>query len=338
MKIVENYSLQPLNTFGFDVSARYFGQAETVEDLRQAIGFAGEKKLLLIPLGGGSNVVLSDHLEALVLAVDLKGRSVVSQQNDQMLVQCRAGENWHEFVLWTLDNEAYGLENLSLIPGNVGAAPIQNIGAYGVEIKDVFHSLEALDIATGELRTFDRDDCQFGYRDSVFKNSLKDRFIITSVTFELSSVLEPKLGYGHLQNAVQKKAAGQSLTAKMISDVVCEIRSQKLPDPAVIGNAGSFFKNPVVPASVVDRLKQEFPDLVCFPFEGEWKLAAGWLIDQAGLKGFTMGQVGTYAKQALVLVNHGEGTPRELVALADHIRSTVLARFGVELEMEPRVY
>ncbi len=337
MNILENYSLRQLNTFGFDVSARYFGQAETVEDLRLALSFAEKKKLPLVPLGGGSNVILGDYLKALVLAVGLKGRSIVPQDNC-VLVKCLAGENWHEFVLWTIENKAYGLENLSLIPGNVGAAPIQNIGAYGVEIKDVFHNLEALDVRTGELRIFDRKECLFGYRDSVFKNSLKDQFIITSVTFELNKGLAPGLAYGHLQQAVQQKAAGQPVTAEMISDVVCDIRSQKLPDPALMGNAGSFFKNPIVSGNQVERLKQEFSDLVCFPFGDQWKLAAGWLIDQAGLKGFTMGKVGTYSKQALVLVNHGEGTPKELMVLADHIRSTVLAKFGVELEIEPRIY
>lgn len=338
MNILENVSLERRNSFGFQVSTRYFAEVASIEELREALAFAHDRSLPCIPFGGGSNLVLSGDLKALVIAVSLRERNIVSRDQQTVMVRAGAGENWHEFVRWVLGERAYGLENLSLIPGNVGAAPIQNIGAYGVELKDCFDSLAAVEIATGELRTFTLDDCQFGYRDSVFKNALRDRFIITSVTFRLSGNLVPHLGYGQLQEELFQRCGERQPTGLEISEAVSDVRSQRLPDPNALGNAGSFFKNPVVGQETVERLKEEFPDLVCFPFTGSWKLAAGWLIDKAGMRGFRKGRVGTYQHQALVLVNHGGATPTDLLELAKHIQQAVLDKFGVELEMEPRVY
>ncbi|MCW7553414.1 UDP-N-acetylmuramate dehydrogenase [Endozoicomonas gorgoniicola] len=338
MNIVENYSLKSRNTFGFQVSARYFVEVTSVEQLQEALGFARKQKLDIVPLGGGSNLVLSGDVEALVIAVNLRERSVLERSDEAVMVRAGAGENWHELVRWTLAEQAYGLENLSLIPGHVGAAPIQNIGAYGVELKDSFESLEAVEIHSGELRRFFLKECQFGYRDSVFKHALRDQFIITSVNFRLSPGLQPKLGYGQLQQELAQRCGHRSPTGMEISEAVADVRMQKLPDPNVLGNAGSFFKNPVVNADVVKRLRAEFPDLVAFPFDEQWKLAAGWLIDKAGLRGYREGCVGTYQYQALVLVNHGGAEPDELLHLAGVIQQKVKAVFGVALEMEPRVY
>ncbi|WP_422137718.1 UDP-N-acetylmuramate dehydrogenase [Endozoicomonas sp. ALC020] len=337
MRILENYSLQTLNTFGFRVNARYFVDAVSVENLREAIAFANTKNLPLVPLGGGSNLVLSGNQEALFVHINIPGKKVISREDECVTVTAGAGENWHEFVRWTLSEQAFGFENLSLIPGSVGAAPIQNIGAYGVEIKDYFRSLEALDIQSGELKSFSLEDCRFGYRDSIFKQSARDRFIITSVSFALDARWSPKLSYGDLQQEVERRSDGNP-DALVISEAVSDIRREKLPDPLKLGNAGSFFKNPVVNEALLKKIQADYPDIVAYPFEGRWKLAAGWLIDRAGLKGFRQGSVGTYHKQALVLVNHGGAEPDDLLGLAKHIQSVVRNKFGVELEMEPRVY
>lgn len=337
MRILENYSLQTLNTFGFRVNARYFVDAVSVENLREAIAFANTKNLPLVPLGGGSNLVLSGNQEALFVHINIPGKKVISREDECVTVTAGAGENWHEFVRWTLSEQAFGFENLSLIPGSVGAAPIQNIGAYGVEIKDYFRSLEALDIQSGKLKSFSLEDCRFGYRDSIFKQSARDRFIITSVSFALDARWSPKLSYGDLQQEVERRSDGNP-DALVISEAVSDIRREKLPDPLKLGNAGSFFRNPVVNEALLKKIQADYPDIVAYPFEGRWKLAAGWLIDRAGLKGFRQGSVGTYHKQALVLVNHGGAEPDDLLGLAKHIQSVVRNKFGVELEMEPRVY
>ena len=338
LRILENYPLDSLNTLGLRASARYFVSVTSVDALRQALAFAREKQLVVVPLGGGSNVVLNDPVDALVMAVDLQGREVVQQDQQCVRVRAGAGENWHDFVLWTLAQNAWGLENLSLIPGNVGAAPIQNIGAYGVEIKDFFFSLEAIDVNTGELKTFSAQDCAFGYRDSVFKGELKDQFIITSVAFDLDCRLTPKLNYGHLQGLLDERLNGAEPTAMDISQAVCDIRQQKLPDPKDLGNAGSFFKNPVVSAAKLDSLRQDYPEIVAYPAGEQWKLAAGWLIDKAGLRGIREGDLGTYQHQALVLVNHGQATGKDVVEFSGMIQSKVMAMFGVKLEREPRIY
>lgn len=338
LKIHENYSLKFKNTLGLLATARYYVEVHTVEELLEMLAFARDKQLPVIPLGGGSNVVFGECLNALVIHIKLKGRSVLQRDQNHVLVRVEAGENWHEFVLWSLENEAYGLENLSLIPGTVGAAPIQNIGAYGVELKDHFVSLEAMNVESGEVECFDRQSICFGYRDSVFKGEKLDQYIITSVTLELDAVLTPNLGYGQLGDLLIKRLGDVVPSALDISQAVCDIRQEKLPDPVVIGNAGSFFKNPEVSQAVMDRLRAQYPNIVAYPVGQKWKLAAGWLIDQAGLKGLREGNVGTYQKQALVLVNHGGATGQDVLAFSDRVRQKVNEKFGVMLEQEPRFY
>ena len=338
LTIVENHPLDSLNTLGLRASARYFASVTSIDALKQALAFARDKQLEIVPLGGGSNVVLNDPVDALVIAINLQGREVIQQDERHIRVCAGAGENWHEFVLWTLAQNAYGFENLSLIPGTVGAAPIQNIGAYGVEIKDAFVALEAIHVQSGELKTFTATDCAFGYRDSVFKGDLRDQFIITSVTFDLDCQLVPRLNYGHLQTLLDNRLKGAKPTAMDISQAVCDIRQQKLPDPKDLGNAGSFFKNPVVSTAKLERLRQDYPEAVAYPAGEQWKLAAGWLIDKAGLRGIRDGDLGTYQHQALVLVNHGQATGRDVVAFSAMIQNRVMDKFDVELEQEPRIY
>lgn len=338
LKIHENYSLKHQNTLGLLASARYYVEVHTVDELLEVLAFARDKQLSVIPLGGGSNVVFGEFLNALVIHINLKGRSILQRGQGRVVVRAEAGENWHEFVLWTLTSKAYGLENLSLIPGTVGAAPIQNIGAYGVELKDHFVLLEAMNIESGEIECFDRQAISFGYRDSVFKGEKLDQYIITSVTLELDAVLKPNLGYGQLGDLLVKRLGDDVPSALDISRAVCDIRREKLPDPAVIGNAGSFFKNPEISQEVMDQLKKRYPNIVAYPVGIKWKLAAGWLIDQSGLRGERKGAVGTYQKQALVLVNHGGATGQDVLAFSDRVRQKVNEKFGVMLEREPRLY
>ncbi|MBO9494567.1 UDP-N-acetylmuramate dehydrogenase [Thalassotalea sp. G20_0] len=338
VKICDNYSLVERNTLGLPSTARYYAEANTVAELQSALAFAREKQLPVIPLGGGSNVVLGDFLDALVVHVNLKGKTVLSRDQECVRVRAEAGENWHEFVLWSLDHQAYGLENLSLIPGNVGAAPIQNIGAYGVELTDSFVSLEAVNLESGHVEYFDRQSCSFGYRDSVFKREKRDQYIIVAVTLDLDATLKPNLGYGQLGDLLARRLGDQAPSAVDISRAVCDIRREKLPDPSEVGNAGSFFKNPEVSQSEMDRLKQEYPNIVAYPLGQNWKLAAGWLIDQTGLKGKRDGCVGTYQKQALVLVNHGGATGRDVLSFSRQVQQKVNEKFGVQLEREPRLY
>lgn len=337
-KIRDNYSLEEKNTLSLPSVARYYAEVNSVAELQLALAFARENRLPVIPLGGGSNVVLGDFLDALVVQVNLKGRTVLSRDKGCVRVRAEAGESWHEFVLWSLENEAYGLENLSLIPGTVGAAPIQNIGAYGVELKNSFVSLEAMNLESGDVEHFDRQSCGFDYRDSVFKREKRDQYIIISVTLDLDAILKPNLGYDQLGGLVARRFGGQVPSAVDISQVVCDIRREKLPDPSEVGNVGSFFKNPEVSQSVVNRLKQEYPNIVAYPVGYNWKLAAGWLIDQAGLKGHSEGRVGTYLKQALVLVNHGGATGRDVLSFSRLVQQKVNDKFGVWLDREPRLY
>lgn len=338
MHIQEYAALDRCNTLGLPTKARYLIQARCLEDVREALAFARTKQLPLIPLGGGSNVVFSGDLDAVVLRMAIAGKSVVSTLGEHTIVESGAGENWHDLVRWTLSQKAYGLENLSLIPGTVGAAPIQNIGAYGVELKDVFHSLQAVDCQTGGVVCFNRDDCGFDYRQSIFKGSCRDCYVIISLRLKLNRRLTPRLDYADLRDKVEKKALNRELSAELISDVVCDVRREKLPDPGMLANVGSFFKNPEVSASTVQQLKARYPDLVAFPAGERWKLAAGWLIDKAGLKGVREGAVGTHKQQALVLVNHGGATGQDVLCFSEAIKARVHARFGVLLEREPRVY
>ena len=336
--IQHNISLQPHNTLGLSVSARYFAEVSTLTKLREVVFWAQAEALPVLPLGGGSNIVLAGDYHGLVIQLALKERRIV-KQGEKLLVTAGAGENWHDFVQWTIQHGCFGLENLSLIPGSVGAAPIQNIGAYGVEIKDRFHSLVAMDIHTCELVTYTAEQCRFDYRDSVFKGADRNRFVIVSVTFVLDSHFVPQLDYGHLRNAVAAEAAEQPITAQLVSAVVCRTRSQKLPDPAVVGNAGSFFKNPLIDDAHHQKLLTEVPDLVAYPSGAQWKLAAGWLIERCGFKGVTRESgAGVYPLQALVLVNNGGATGSDILGLAKEIQEAVYQRFGVELEIEPQIY
>jgi UDP-N-acetylmuramate dehydrogenase len=335
LTIEHDVSLQAFNTFGLAARARHYlrvTEASQLDALRPA-------SLSPFVLGGGSNVLLTRDVEALVLHMAIGGREIigngVGEADGKTLVRAGAGENWHAFVDYTLEQGLGGLENLSLIPGTVGAAPIQNIGAYGLEIKDVFHSLTVHDLASGARRTLNAQECRFGYRDSIFKHPAGAGLVVLDVTFALPRAWQPNLRYAELAQAIE--AAGIAApTPRQVSDTVVAIRRRKLPDPAQIGNAGSFFKNPVVPAAQCVALLARFPQLVHHRQpDGSEKLAAGWLIDQCGWKGRSLGAAGVYSKQALVLVNNGGATGAEVQALAQAIQHDVRERFGVELEPEP---
>ncbi|MFM0288226.1 UDP-N-acetylmuramate dehydrogenase [Paraburkholderia megapolitana] len=333
---VAGYPLQAHNTFGFDVRARFACRIEHEAQFAAAARDPRAAGLLRLVLGGGSNLVLTGDFDGLVLLVALQGRRVIREDSDAWYVEAAAGENWHAFVAWTLDHGLPGLENLALIPGTVGAAPIQNIGAYGLEMAERFASLRAVDLATGEVVEMDAAACRFGYRDSFFKQEGRDRFAIASVTFRLPKAWTPRAAYADLarQLAVQQQADAPD--ARAIFDAVVAVRRAKLPDPSVLGNAGSFFKNPVIDAARFAALKTREPELVSYAQpDGSVKLAAGWLIDQCGWKGRAVGAAAVHARQALVLVNRGGATGAEVLALARAIREDVLRRFDVELEMEP---
>jgi UDP-N-acetylmuramate dehydrogenase len=330
----EFYPLRRHNTFGFDVRARYAVHIRSEADLLAALEDSRGGGLPLVVLGGGSNVVLTADLDALVLLMEIPGYRVETG-TDAWRVTAGAGENWHGVVCRTIADGLPGLENLALIPGTAGAAPIQNIGAYGVELRERFAGLRALDRQTMRFVDLDGSQCAFGYRDSLFKQAGRDRYIITAVTLRLPRDWQPVLAYGELARELEGNAASDAAT---IRDAVIAIRSRKLPDPAQIGNAGSFFKNPLVSAEQRHALLASHPDLVSYAQpDGTFKLAAGWLIDRCGFKGVNDGPVGVYGKQALVLVHHGGGTGAALLALATRIADTVQARFGVRIEPEPVV-
>jgi UDP-N-acetylmuramate dehydrogenase len=334
--ILSDYSLQPFNTFGIDARARRYLR---VEDAAQLAALTADPALAALPrlvLGGGSNLLITrGEVDLLVLHMALMGKEIVGETPAAILVRARAGENWHGFVQWTLDQGLGGLENLSLIPGTVGASPIQNIGAYGTEVKDLFHSLTAFDFASGTVLTMDAAACRFGYRDSVFKHEDGRTLAVLDVTFALPRAWAPNLRYAELAQALDAQGIAAP-TPREVSDAVVAIRRRKLPDPAEIGNAGSFFKNPVVAAEHCARLLETWPNLVHHRQpDGSEKLAAGWLIDQCGWKGKNMGRAGVYPKQALVLVNNGGASGEEVLALARAIQADVQARFGVLLEPEP---
>lgn len=330
-----DYSLIHCNTFGVDVQAHAYVDVTSPAVLSSIRSDNTLSALPRLILGGGSNIVLTQDFPGLVMHMGMKGIDVVADDDDFTFVRAAAGENWHQFVLWTLDNSLGGLENLSLIPGSVGAAPIQNIGAYGVEAKDYVHSLRAYDFSTCEITTLNNADCRFGYRDSIFKQSLQGRLIVLDVTFALPKRWRANAGYADVARKLEASEV-TSPSARDISDAVIAVRSGKLPDPSRIGNAGSFFKNPIVCAKQRDALQGIFPDLVSYKqSRSSYKLAAGWLIEQCGWKGQTRGAVGVYEKQALVLVNLGGAKGADIVNLASEIQADVFERFGVQLEPEP---
>jgi UDP-N-acetylmuramate dehydrogenase len=335
LPIQHDFSLRALNTFGIDAAAHAYLQVTSpgmLADIRENAALSTLPRLVL---GGGSNLLLTRDFPGLVLHMCTTGIDIVAEDEEAFYVKAAAGENWHRFVLWTLQQGLGGLENLSLIPGNVGAAPIQNIGAYGIEIKDRFHSLTAFDFATGKTLVLDREACRFAYRDSVFKHELRERAVIVDVTFALPKRWQPNTQYADV--AQELVACGIAApTAHDVSNAVIAIRTRKLPDPAMIGNAGSFFKNPLVSKEQRDALAARYPQLVSYvQADGGFKLAAGWLIDQSGWKGKTLGAAGVYEKQALVLVNRGGASGREIADLAAAIQTDVMSRFGVMLEPEP---
>lgn len=334
MLVIENDAdLTPFNTFGLRARAARFARIGSVDDLRDALRKARGQRVVV--LGGGSNVLLSGEIDALVLRIEIPGRAVIARRDDAVFVQFGAGESWHDAVRWTLDQGMPGLENLSLIPGTAGAAPMQNIGAYGLELHERFGWLDALEIASGSVVRFDRDGCAFGYRDSVFKTVGAGRYVILSMAVRLPRPWRPVLHYRELADELAARGL-EHPTPHEVSDAVIAIRSRKLPDWRVLGNVGSFFKNPVVPADRLAQLLVRFPALVHYPQpDGSAKIAAGWLIDRAGWKGVVRGPVGVHDKQALVLVNRGGARGADVLELADVIAEDVAAKFGVRLEREP---
>lgn len=338
MEIVANQSLRNYNTFGMEVSAKYFARFNSVEELKSILSdpaFKSEKRLVL---GGGSNVLFTKDYDGLVLLNQLTGIEVVKENDDFVYVKAAAGVVWHVFVQYCIQHSYAGVENLSLIPGTVGAAPMQNIGAYGVEIKDVFDSLEALNTQSLEIKTFNREACKFGYRESVFKQELKDQFIILSVTFRLCKRAVFKVSYGAIEQEL-KKMGVEEYSIAAVSQAVINIRRSKLPDPAEIGNAGSFFKNPEVDAECYEKIKSGYQDVVAYPLEnGNYKIAAGWMIEKAGWKGKTFGNFGVHKLQALVLVNYGNANGTAIFELSEQIIQDVGKKFGVNLQREVNIY
>ncbi len=349
MNIQKNISLKHYNTFGIDVIASQFLSVNSITDLLDILS----KKQNVFILGGGSNLLITSKIEQFILHIDLKGTNIIKETKNDIFIKAQAGENWHEFVLWCIENGFGGLENLSLIPGNVGTSPIQNIGAYGVELTDVFYKLKAIEISTGNRRVFTKDECNFGYRNSIFKNEFKGKYIITSVIFKLTKN-KHKINdsYGAIQTELQERGIDNP-TIKDISDIVIDIRNSKLPNPKEIGNSGSFFKNPVVSQNLFLKLQKKFPKIPFYKIETtqnpkpqatnnkqlttNYKIPAGWLIEQCGFKGKRFGDAGVHEKQALVLVNYGNATGQEIYALAVLIQQTVFDTFKIELEIEVNV-
>lgn len=337
MEIISNYSLKQLNTFGIESFAKLFVRVNSEQQIIDLIKTNEFKTNHHLIIGGGSNLLFTKNVDGIVIKNELVGIDVVNETEEFVYVKSSAGVVWHEFVMWCIDKNYAGVENLALIPGCVGASPMQNIGAYGVEIKDTFFELEAIELATGNKRVFTKDECNFGYRESVFKRDLKNKFIITSVTFKLSKQPVFHMEYGAIKQELDAMKVS-SITISAIAQAIINIRSSKLPNPKEIGNAGSFFKNPEVNAATYERLKNEFPAIVAYPLEnGNFKLAAGWLIEQSGLKGFTKGDAGVHKLQALVLVNYGSATGLQVYNLSTHVLDNVYKKFGVELEREVNI-
>ena len=337
LQVQPQVSLKAFNSFGVDVRAQLFAEAHSDADVREALAYASAHDVPLLVIGGGSNLLLTADIPALVLRMATRGIRVISDDGSRVVIEAEAGEPWHPFVQHTLALGFSGLENLSLIPGTVGAAPMQNIGAYGVEIKDVFAGLTALDRQTGELRDFTLEECNFAYRDSLFKQQ-PGRWLILRVRLQLDRVAHLHLEYGPVRQRLTEQGIEQP-TPSDVSRAICSIRSEKLPDPAVLGNAGSFFKNPLVSAAIVAQIKAQHPDVVAYAqADGQMKLAAGWLIERAGWKGFREADAGVHKMQALVLVNYGAATGLQLLDLAQRIQKDIAERFNVDLEMEPNRY
>lgn len=337
ISIKEKFDLSNHNTMGLKASARFFAEIHSISDLREALQYGTKKNLEILILGGGSNILFISDFDGIVILNGIKGIQIISESENEVTLKIGAGENWHQLVLGCVEKGYGGIENLSLIPGTVGAAPIQNIGAYGVELVDVFECLEAYDIEHKELKTFTREECTFGYRDSIFKKQLKGKVVITSVTLRLSKKPELNFRYSSLKERLKEKEITEP-TIKDISDTVIEVRQSKLPDPDEIGNTGSFFKNPVISVYQFDELKSAYSELPGYPVsERQVKVPAGWLIEQAGWKGKREGDAGVHGKQALVLVNHGEATGKEIWNLAEKIIESVHQQFDIRLTPEVNI-
>jgi UDP-N-acetylmuramate dehydrogenase len=333
----ESISLKSYNTFGIDVSAAHLGEAQDMEQLAALIGEVPDRKQLLV-LGGGSNVLLTQDIDRWVLLNRLGGIEQVREDKEHVWIKAGAGIVWHDLVLHAIEKGYGGIENLSLIPGNVGAAPMQNIGAYGVELKDVFEELEAWHIFDQELQTFGGADCKFGYRESVFKRNLKNQYIITSITLKLTKKPVFNISYGAIESELKAQKVTE-ITLQDVSKAVIAIRQSKLPDPAKIGNSGSFFKNPVIPQKQFNRLKEQYSSMPGYVLsEGLVKIAAGWLIEQAGWKGHRSGEIGVHDRQALVLVNHGGAKGSDIFDLSTNIMTDILEKFDIQLEREVNIY
>lgn len=336
MQLQHNVDLTPLNTFGLNARARYFTALENAALLPELCALPEFDRSSVLWLGGGSNVLFMQDYPGLVVHMCNSGVREIGRSDGLVYIEAQAGEIWHDFVLQTLEMGLSGLENLSLIPGTVGASPVQNIGAYGVEVKDVIRSVRCFDLETGKFVELDNAQCRFAYRESIFKQEGKGRYVITAVTFALRENFEPNIRYGDLAAILEENCGGREITAKDVSDAVCIIRRSKLPDPKELGNVGSFFKNPVVPVQQATALKKQYSDMPAYPQEnGSVKLAAGWLIDQCRLKGYEVGGAAVHDKQALVLVNRNQATAADVRALAEYVCNQVEEKFGVALQPEP---
>lgn len=335
--IQENISLKPLNTFGIEAKARNFVAIKSIEALSSRLEKIQKTNMPHFVLGGGSNILLTQDFEGVVIKNEIHGIQLIDEDAEHVWLKVGAGENWHEFVMYCIQRGYGGVENLSLIPGTVGAAPMQNIGAYGVEIKEIFYELEALHFSSGKIKIFKNNECHFGYRESIFKNSHRNQYIILTVTLQLQKNPKFNMSYGAIQETLASMRQEPSLQA--ISDAVVHIRRSKLPDPKILGNAGSFFKNPVITASHFESLQQHFPTIPHYPTEqaDAIKISAAWLIEQCGWKGKRIGDIGIHEKQALILVNYGGGKGDAILDLAHQIQHSVQTRFDVLLNPEVNI-
>jgi UDP-N-acetylmuramate dehydrogenase len=334
--IEENFSLKNHNTFGIDAKAKYFAEFDSLFALKEIISseiFQNNKSFIL---GGGSNILLTKDFEGLILHNKIEGICILEDNENDITVEVGGGVDWHDFVMWSVSQELSGIENLALIPGTVGASPIQNIGAYGMEVKETIHKVTALEIATQEIKTFSNEDCNFEYRNSIFKEELKNKFIITKVEFELSKTPLNKTTYGAIEEEL--KTLNLEANPKNIADAVINIRNRKLPNPSEIGNSGSFFKNPIISTERFEELQKEFPNIVGYKMaDRETKVAAGWLIDNAGLKGYRKADAGVHKNQALVLVNYGNASGTEIINLAKEVQQKVKEKYGISIEPEVNI-
>ena len=337
MNIIANYPLLKLNTFGVDVKAKYFVSINTVNELIELTKTEVFKDLQLLILGGGSNILFTKDFDGLVILNNIKGKEIIDQNQQSIFLKIGAGENWHELVMYCVENGWGGIENLSLIPGNTGTAPMQNIGAYGVEIKETFVELEALEISSGKIVKFNNSDCEFGYRESVFKNKMKNQYIILNITLELKKNPVLNINYGDVKAILESQNINNP-SIKQVSDAIISIRQSKLPDPKIIGNSGSFFKNPIVSLNQLELIKKKYPNVVNYKInENEFKIAAGWMIERAGWKGKKFNNYGVHEKQALVLVNYGLANGMEIFDLSEKIILDIKDKFGITLQREVNI-